>query len=197
MCSVSPVWELWPRIDQAIHHVLSVGHSYPMCSFRKVSGTDKVPFLSQCISTLSNFFFFFRAQSNYKDMFPKSISVKTWDLSEDQLFEMAPAQLSKAFSHLLGLVICHLHKNVLKPQWFLIKSWPLISLFFVISGFQRHGGPASRWQFPHRAFGLDALDLGDMWGWPFDIDFVIISIYSLHWVMAFIIFCGLCYFLLI
>ncbi|XP_050948914.1 E3 ubiquitin-protein ligase RNF180 [Labeo rohita] len=80
------------------------------------------------------------------------------------------------------------------------SKWPLPNCskrFRIFWGFQRHGGPASRWQFPHRAFGLDALDLGDMWGWPFDIDFVIISIYSLHWVMAFIIFCGLCYFLLL
>ncbi|XP_077089104.1 E3 ubiquitin-protein ligase RNF180 isoform X1 [Siphateles boraxobius] len=79
-------------------------------------------------------------------------------------------------------------------------KWPLPNCpkrFRIFWGFPRHGGPASRWQFPHRAFGLDALDLGDMWGWPFDIDFVIISIYSLHWVMAFIVFCGLCYFLLI
>uniref|UniRef100_A0A8C2EGX3 Ring finger protein 180 n=1 Tax=Cyprinus carpio TaxID=7962 RepID=A0A8C2EGX3_CYPCA len=79
------------------------------------------------------------------------------------------------------------------------SKWPLPNCpkrFRIFWGFQRHGGPASRWQFPHRAFGLDALDLGDMWGWPFDIDFIIISIYSLHWVMAFIIFCGLCYFLL-
>ncbi|CAM4667763.1 unnamed protein product [Leuciscus chuanchicus] len=80
------------------------------------------------------------------------------------------------------------------------SKWPLPNCpkrFRIFWGFPRHGGPASRWQFPHRAFGLDALDLGDMWGWPFDIDFVIISIYSLHWVMAFIILCGLCYFLLI
>ncbi|KAK7143438.1 hypothetical protein R3I93_014560 [Phoxinus phoxinus] len=80
------------------------------------------------------------------------------------------------------------------------SKWPLPNCpkrFRIFWRFPRHGGPASRWQFPHRAFGLDALDLGDMWGWPFDIDFVIISIYSLHWVMAFIIFCGLCYFLLI
>ncbi|KAK2872636.1 hypothetical protein QQF64_017740 [Cirrhinus molitorella] len=80
------------------------------------------------------------------------------------------------------------------------SKWPLPNCpkrFRIFWGFQRHGGPDSRWQFPHRAFGLDALDLGDMWGWPFDIDFVIISIYSLHWVMAFIIFCGLCYFFLL
>lgn len=80
------------------------------------------------------------------------------------------------------------------------SKWPLPNCpkrFRIFWGFQRHGGPANRWQFPHRAFGLDALDWGDMWGWPFDIDFVIISVYSLHWVMAFIIFCGLCYFLLL
>ncbi|XP_055036861.2 E3 ubiquitin-protein ligase RNF180 isoform X2 [Misgurnus anguillicaudatus] len=80
------------------------------------------------------------------------------------------------------------------------SKWPLPNCpkrFRIFWGFQRHGGPASRWQFPHRAFGLDVLDLGDMWGWPFDIDFVIISIYSLHWVLALMIFCGLCYFFLL
>ncbi|XP_051955445.1 E3 ubiquitin-protein ligase RNF180 isoform X1 [Xyrauchen texanus] len=80
------------------------------------------------------------------------------------------------------------------------SKWPLPNCpkrFRIFWGFQRHGGPASRWQFPRRAFGLDALDLGDMWGWPFDVDFVIISIYSLHWVLAFIIFCCLCYFFLL
>lgn len=80
------------------------------------------------------------------------------------------------------------------------SKWPLPSCpkrFRIFWGFQRHGGPASRWQFPHRAFGLNVLDLGDMWGWPFDIDFVIISIYTLHWVLALIIFCALCYFFLL
>ncbi|XP_043077080.1 E3 ubiquitin-protein ligase RNF180 isoform X2 [Puntigrus tetrazona] len=94
-------------------------------------------------------------------------------------------------------VYCSRHETFQKTNY---SKWPLPNCpkrFRVFWGFQRHGGPASRWQFPHRAFGLDALDLGDMWGWPFDIDFVIISVYSLHWVMAFIIFCGLCYFLLL
>ncbi|KAI7796163.1 E3 ubiquitin-protein ligase RNF180 [Triplophysa rosa] len=80
------------------------------------------------------------------------------------------------------------------------SKWPLPDCpkrFRIFWGFQRHVGPASRWQFPHRAFGLNVLDLGDMWGWPFDVDFMIISIYSLHWVLALIIFCALCYFFLL
>ncbi|XP_036444748.1 E3 ubiquitin-protein ligase RNF180 isoform X1 [Colossoma macropomum] len=79
------------------------------------------------------------------------------------------------------------------------SKWPLPSCpkrFRILWGFQRRGAFTSRWQFPHRAFGLDGLELGDMRGWPFDSDIVIVSIYSFHWVLAFILFCGLFYFFL-
>ncbi|KAI4879692.1 hypothetical protein NFI96_032020, partial [Prochilodus magdalenae] len=80
------------------------------------------------------------------------------------------------------------------------SKWPLPSCskrFRILWGFQRRGASASRWQFPHRAFGLDGLDLGDMRGWPFDSDVVIISIYSFQWVLAFVLLCGLCYFFIL
>ncbi|TRY97868.1 hypothetical protein DNTS_034115 [Danionella cerebrum] len=81
------------------------------------------------------------------------------------------------------------------------SKWPLPNCpkrFRIFWGFQRYGGAAgSRWPFPHRAFGLEALDLGDMWGWLVNMDFVIVCVYSLHWLMAFFIFCGLCYILLL
>ncbi|KAG9265545.1 E3 ubiquitin-protein ligase RNF180 isoform X3 [Astyanax mexicanus] len=77
------------------------------------------------------------------------------------------------------------------------SKWPLPSCpkrFHIFWGFQRRAAS----QFPHRAFRLDGLDLGDMRrGWLFDSDIVIISIYSFHWLLAFIIFCGLCYFFLL
>lgn len=68
---------------------------------------------------------------------------------------------------------------------------PLISI-----GFQREGARAGRWQFPHSPFRLDALDLVDMRAWPFDIDLVIIYVYSIHWILAFLILCfvGYCFF---
>ncbi|XP_072517799.1 E3 ubiquitin-protein ligase RNF180 [Salminus brasiliensis] len=80
------------------------------------------------------------------------------------------------------------------------SKWPLPSCpkrFHILWGFQRRAASAGQWQFPHRAFGLDGLDLGDMRGWLFDSDIVIISIYSFHWLLAFVIFCGLCYFFLL
>lgn len=70
MCSVSPVWERWLRTGQAIPCVPSVGPSYPMCSFRKVRGKDKLHFLSKCIMllirTLSNHLMNLLFQSSIK-----------------------------------------------------------------------------------------------------------------------------------
>lgn len=80
------------------------------------------------------------------------------------------------------------------------SKWPLPSCpkrFHIFWGFQRRAASTGQWQFPHRALGRDGLDLGDMRGWLFDSDIVIISIYSFHWLLAFIIFCGLCYFFLL
>lgn len=49
---------------------------------------------------------------------------------------MAPAQLSEALSHLLGLVICHLHKYVFKTQGSLIKVAHLFSFSLLFQGFR-------------------------------------------------------------
>ncbi|XP_026851888.2 E3 ubiquitin-protein ligase RNF180 [Electrophorus electricus] len=74
------------------------------------------------------------------------------------------------------------------------SKWPLPNCpkrFHMLWGFHRQG--ASR---RHRAFGLDGLDLGEMQGWPFNSDVMVIIMYSFHWVLALITFCGLCYFFL-
>ncbi|XP_041046620.1 E3 ubiquitin-protein ligase RNF180 isoform X1 [Carcharodon carcharias] len=74
-------------------------------------------------------------------------------------------------------------------------KWPLPScrrLFRVLGGFGRHSDPVARRQFPHGAYRLDFED--DNRGWRFDMDMVIIYIYSVNWVIGFIIFCFLCYF---
>ncbi|XP_038646938.1 E3 ubiquitin-protein ligase RNF180 isoform X1 [Scyliorhinus canicula] len=74
-------------------------------------------------------------------------------------------------------------------------KWPLPScrrLFRILGGFGRHSDPVARRQFPHGAYRLDFED--DNRGWRFDMDMVIIYIYSVNWVIGFIIFCFLCYF---
>ncbi|XP_012671763.1 E3 ubiquitin-protein ligase RNF180 isoform X2 [Clupea harengus] len=78
-------------------------------------------------------------------------------------------------------------------------KWPLPHCpkrFRIFWGFQRDAARGGRWQFPNRPFGLDALDLVDMRAWPFDIDLVIIYVYSIHWILAFLILCfvGYCFF---
>ncbi|XP_030623889.1 E3 ubiquitin-protein ligase RNF180 [Chanos chanos] len=76
-------------------------------------------------------------------------------------------------------------------------KWPLPSCpkrFRIFWGYQRHDIPARRWHFAHTAFGFDNLDLLDMWGWPFESNLVIISIYSVHWLLASFVFCCFCYF---
>lgn len=74
-------------------------------------------------------------------------------------------------------------------------KWPLPScrrLIKVLGGFGRRPDPVARRQFPHGAYRLDFED--DNRGWRFDMDMVIIYIYSVNWVIGFIIFCFLCYF---
>ncbi|XP_043545429.1 E3 ubiquitin-protein ligase RNF180-like isoform X1 [Chiloscyllium plagiosum] len=74
-------------------------------------------------------------------------------------------------------------------------KWPLPScrrLFRVLGGVGRHSDAVTRRQFPHGAYRLDFED--DNRGWRFDMDMVIIYIYSVNWVIGFIIFCFLCYF---
>lgn len=63
------------------------------------------------------------------------------------------------------------------------------------AGFQRQSSPIARRQFPHGGgYRLDAMDFeDDSRGWRFDMDMVIIYIYSVNWVIGFFIFCFLCY----
>ncbi|XP_063753990.1 E3 ubiquitin-protein ligase RNF180 [Eleginops maclovinus] len=77
-------------------------------------------------------------------------------------------------------------------------KWPLPScrkLFRIFGGFQRPSSTIARRQFPHGGgYRLDALDFeDDSRGWRFDMDMVIIYIYSVNWVIGFFIFCFLCY----
>ncbi|XP_044148303.1 E3 ubiquitin-protein ligase RNF180 isoform X2 [Bufo gargarizans] len=74
-------------------------------------------------------------------------------------------------------------------------KWPLPycnRLFRVFGDFRRHMGPIGRRQFPHGEHRLDFED--DSHGWRFDLDMIIIYIYSVNWVIGFILFCLLCYF---
>ncbi|XP_037338950.2 uncharacterized protein rnf180a [Pungitius pungitius] len=77
-------------------------------------------------------------------------------------------------------------------------KWPLPScrkVFRIFGGFQRQSGPIVRRQFPHGGgHQLGDLDFEeDSRGWSFDMDMVIIYIYSANWVIGFFIFCFLCY----
>ncbi|KAM4577094.1 uncharacterized protein rnf180a [Odontesthes bonariensis] len=77
-------------------------------------------------------------------------------------------------------------------------KWPLPScrkLFRIFGGFQRQPSPIMRRQFPHGGgYRLDAMDFeDDSRGWRFDMDMVIIYIYSVNWIIGFFIFCFLCY----
>lgn len=77
-------------------------------------------------------------------------------------------------------------------------KWPLPScrkLFRIFGGFQRQSSPIARRQFPHgEGYPLDTMDFeDDSRGWRFDMDMVIIYIYSVNWVIGFFIFCFLCY----
>ncbi|XP_059358754.1 E3 ubiquitin-protein ligase RNF180 [Carassius carassius] len=77
-------------------------------------------------------------------------------------------------------------------------KWPLPScrkLFRIFGGFRRQANPIGRRQFPHGGYRLDAFNFeDDSHGWRFDMDMVIIYIYSVNWVIGFIIFCFFCYF---
>ncbi|XP_006626974.2 E3 ubiquitin-protein ligase RNF180 [Lepisosteus oculatus] len=77
-------------------------------------------------------------------------------------------------------------------------KWPLPScrkLFHIFGGLRRQTSPIARRQFPHGGYRLDTMDYeDDSRGWRFDMDMVIIYIYSVNWVIGFIIFCLLCYF---
>ncbi|XP_074426792.1 E3 ubiquitin-protein ligase RNF180 isoform X2 [Larus michahellis] len=77
-------------------------------------------------------------------------------------------------------------------------KWPLPSCkkaFRVFEGFQRRSHTVTRRHFPHAAHRMDYMDFeDDSRGWRFDMDMVIIYIYSVNWVIGFIVFCFLCYF---
>ncbi|XP_045141171.1 E3 ubiquitin-protein ligase RNF180 [Echinops telfairi] len=77
-------------------------------------------------------------------------------------------------------------------------KWPLPSCrkaFHLFGGFPRHAAPVTRRQFPHGAHRMDYLHFDDdSRGWWFDMDMVIIYIYSVNWIIGFIVFCFLCYF---
>ncbi|XP_005366649.1 E3 ubiquitin-protein ligase RNF180 isoform X2 [Microtus ochrogaster] len=77
-------------------------------------------------------------------------------------------------------------------------KWPLPSCrkgFHLFGGFHRHAAPVTRRQFPHGAHRMDYLHFeDDSRGWWFDMDMVIIYIYSVNWVIGFVVFCFLCYF---
>ncbi|NXE80435.1 RN180 ligase, partial [Cochlearius cochlearius] len=78
-------------------------------------------------------------------------------------------------------------------------KWPLPSCkkaFRVFeAGFQRRSDTVARRHFPHAAHRMDYMDFeDDSRGWRFDMDMVIIYIYSVNWVIGFIVFCFLCYF---
>ncbi|XP_048359896.1 E3 ubiquitin-protein ligase RNF180 [Sphaerodactylus townsendi] len=79
-----------------------------------------------------------------------------------------------------------------------LANWPLPSCkkaLRVIEGFQRSTDSFTRRHFPHAAHRMDYMDFeDDSRGWWFDMDMVIIYIYSINWVIGFIVFCFLCYF---
>ncbi|NWS46402.1 RN180 ligase, partial [Probosciger aterrimus] len=63
------------------------------------------------------------------------------------------------------------------------------------AGFQRRPDTVTRRHFPHAAHRMDYMDFeDDSRVWRFDMDMVIIYIYSVNWVIGFIVFCFLCYF---
>ncbi|XP_004072356.3 E3 ubiquitin-protein ligase RNF180 isoform X2 [Oryzias latipes] len=77
-------------------------------------------------------------------------------------------------------------------------KWPLPScrkIFRIFGGFQRQSSPIPRRQFPHGGgYRLNTMDFEDeSRGWRFDMDMVIIYIYSVNWVIGFFVFCFLCY----
>ncbi|NXB24100.1 RN180 ligase, partial [Rhagologus leucostigma] len=77
-------------------------------------------------------------------------------------------------------------------------KWPLPSCkkaFRVFEGFQRRSNAVTRRHFPHAAHRMDYMDFeDDSRGWRFDMDMVIIYIYSVNWIIGFIVFCFLCFF---
>ncbi|NXU95489.1 RN180 ligase, partial [Xiphorhynchus elegans] len=77
-------------------------------------------------------------------------------------------------------------------------KWPLPSCkkaLMVFEDFQRRSDTVTRRHFPHAAHRMDYMDFeDDSRGWRFDMDMVIVYIYSVNWIIGFIVFCFLCYF---
>nr|XP_023682157.1 E3 ubiquitin-protein ligase RNF180 isoform X1 [Paramormyrops kingsleyae]XP_023682158.1 E3 ubiquitin-protein ligase RNF180 isoform X1 [Paramormyrops kingsleyae] len=77
-------------------------------------------------------------------------------------------------------------------------QWPLPNcgkIFRILGGFRRRAGPVSRRQFPHGPSRLDSLAFeGDSRGRRLDMDVLVVYIYSVNWLIGFIIFCFLCYY---
>lgn len=68
-------------------------------------------------------------------------------------------------------------------------------MVYFSAGFRRRSDTVTRRHFPHAAHRMDYMDFeDDSRGWRFDMDMVIIYIYSVNWVIGFIVFCFLCYF---
>lgn len=85
-------------------------------------------------------------------------------------------------------------------------KWPLPScrkLFRMFGGFPRQWSPMARRRFPPHSgtFRVDPLELEELEElgersaarWRLDMDMVIIYIYSVNWIIGFIILCLLCY----
>ncbi|XP_068105815.1 E3 ubiquitin-protein ligase RNF180 [Hyperolius riggenbachi] len=75
-------------------------------------------------------------------------------------------------------------------------KWPLPNckrFFGFFRDFRRRLSPAGRRYFPHGGYQFDFED--DSHGWRFNLDMIIVYIYSVNWVIGFIVFFLLFYFL--
>ncbi|KAK2837127.1 hypothetical protein Q5P01_014339 [Channa striata] len=93
---------------------------------------------------------------------------------------------------------CPLCRTVITHVFFQKELNQTAKTFFpkeYLSRFQRQSSPIARRQFPHGGgYRMDPMDFEDHpRGWRFDMDMVIIYIYSVNWVIGFLIFCFLCY----
>ncbi|KAF3851214.1 hypothetical protein F7725_012986 [Dissostichus mawsoni] len=101
---------------------------------------------------------------NRKNILPKGISFPETELPESKLCQVASPELPKTLPYLWRQML----DTYLSPK----------------PGFQRQSSPIARRQFPHGGgYRLDALDFeDDSRGWRFDMDMVIIYIYSVNWI---------------
>uniref|UniRef100_A0A8C5N0X6 E3 ubiquitin-protein ligase RNF180 n=1 Tax=Leptobrachium leishanense TaxID=445787 RepID=A0A8C5N0X6_9ANUR len=66
-------------------------------------------------------------------------------------------------------------------------------MFRIFGGTSRRAGSFGRRYYPHGAHMLDFED--ETSGWRFDMDMIIVYIYSVNWIIGFILFCFICYFI--